>query len=1078
MKSFYRIVAAGLALVAVAACDSRRLTSNSSGDTQPPIIDVAIPGDPNRTVDVGDPLLINVTAADNLSLLRVEVTVIANNTQIAIDTVQFSTQTPTYQKQISVTLNGVSAGTRVAVYGVALDGAGNTARDSAFINVSDDTPPDVVFTVPLPTASATFKTGNLIRFGVRASDEAGVNNLGYEFVRFRTDSVPFVRDSATFPTVTTKDTIFSFTVPANMPPGEYGLRAFATDASGNRGESEFLPIAVRDTVKPTIEWIVPAVDQKFGLQDSVLVTVRIRDAVGLQRLTLVGIATRGDTAFGIVDTIVRFDSTFAPINVAGEARSFPEGTTDVTISRWLKPTNPSDTITEPVLIVARVTDISNNVTQDTRRIQLVSGPRITIVRPGIGSVTSAGKIVIVEMHVTDRDGIIQVGYNVPELGAAGTRTKTVPGNPVDTIIVDTLFVPASTPAGTKLTITPFGFDRFGQPGSGSPVIVTVQATIADTNGPRVYQDFGAGFETDDTVRVRAIDPDGIASVGYQLKDSVGVTRDSGFRTLSGSSSDETVLFQMNVPVELQGGRVRLISFARDTRGNLGYSLPAGDTVQRNTAAAAAIDTIDVVFGRTFSLPNGGLGADIAVDTIRKNTFISNLTFDRLEVFENATQRFSPRKVAVGADPWGMFVDGDTLLVANSAGTNISRVVISGGAATAAEVLSRRIKTPLSIVFDITTNITQSGERTFAIVDFQFSDRPQYIGQMRRRAEVAPFGAGTSGDIFYSTRPTLTAPAGTIRRYDVYANEAQQVWQYGKKFTQAKGSVAVFNADSAFILTSTDATQPDRIVICDHPYGVQNSTTCIAGTNVLSVIYGDPANPLTPYLRQTGSDVVGISEFDVLSLSLTDTTFVAVGGDRRWVAFGEGNSGERAGRVMMAKDTLVADLISGSFVNFFSPSTYVTDLTNNASDRIFGLALNKVSDNVAIHGVESFFADVPNPYLLRLQGKVNTFQEGTGIAFHPDNGDVTADGDPRNVAFVASQNGRIEIVDTYHYTNRGSLPVSANLYGPIRAVRSYATDNPAGMLSTDPNFVVVKLYGLTVEGLIVIDVRNRDIRPLQ
>ena len=1078
MKSFYRIVAAGLALFAVAACDSRRLTSNSSGDTTPPVIDLSVTGDGSQTFDVGDPFVVNVAASDNLSLLRVEVTVTANGVLIQRDTAQFSTQTPTYNVGIGVVLNGVSAGSTVRIDGVALDGAGNTARDSLFITVSDDSPPDVAFTTPLPL-NETFNTGALIRFGVRASDEAGVASMGYEILRL-SDSVIFARDSAFFdPPPTVKDSIFRFVVPDSLPAGGYGVRAFATDASGNRGDAGIMSIAVRDTVKPVLTFIQPAEDQKFGLQDSVLVTVRLQDAVGLQRLTLVGIATRGDSAFGIVDTIVRFDSTFAPINVAGEARSFPPGTTDVTISRWLKPTNPGDTITEPVLIVATVTDVSDNVTRVIRRIQLVSGPRIQIIRPGIGSVTSAGKIVIVQMHVTDRDGIIQVGFNVPELGAAGTRSKTVPGNPVDTTITDTLFVPASTPAGTKLTITPFGFDRFGQPGSGTPVIVTVQATIADTNGPRVYQEFGAGFETDDTISVRAIDPDGIASVGYQLKDSAGVTRDSGFITLSGSSSDETILFQMNVPVELQGGRVRLISFGFDTRGNLGYSLPAGDTIQRNTAAAAAIDTIDVVFGRTFSLPNGGLGADIAVDTVRKNTFISNLTFDRLEVFENATQRFNSRKVAVGADPWGMFVDGDTLLVANSAGTNISRVLISGGATGASEILSRRIKTPLSVIYDVITAIDQSGRRRFEILSYQFSDRPQYIGQLRRRDTTsAALGAGTVGDIYYSTRPTATAPQGTIRRYDPYASESQQIWQYGKKFLTAKGSVSVFNADSVFVLVSTDSTRPDFLYVCDHPYGRPNITNCQGGTNIMTIIYGDPNDATVPYLRQTGSDVVGISEFDVLTLALTDTTFVATGGDRRWVAFGEGNSGERSGRVMMAKDSAVADLVSGSFVNFFSPSTYVTDLTNNASDRIFGLAINKVSDLVAVHGVESFFADIPNPYLLRLQGKVNTFQEGSGIAFHPDNGDVTADGDPRNVAFVASANGRIEIVDTYHYTGRGSLPVSANLYGPIRAVRSYATDNPPGMLSTDPNFVVVKLYGLTVDGLIVIDVRNRDIRPLQ
>ena len=58
---------------------------------------------------------------------------------------------------------------------------------------------------------------------------------------------------------------------------------------------------------------------------------------------------------------------------------------------------------------------------------------------------------------------------------------------------------------------------------------------------------------------------------------------------------------------------------------------------------------------------------------------------------------------------------------------------------------------------------------------------------------------------------------------------------------------------------------------------------------------------------------------VASLGLTDTTFVAAGGDRRWIAFGEGNSGG-AGRIMMAADP----------GDFFSPGTSVRDLTNNAA----------------------------------------------------------------------------------------------------------------------------------------------------
>ena len=45
---------------------------------------------------------------------------------------------------------------------------------------------------------------------------------------------------------------------------------------------------------------------------------------------------------------------------------------------------------------------------------------------------------------------------------------------------------------------------------------------------------------------------------------------------------------------------------------------------------------------------------------------------------------------------------------------------------------------------------------------------------------------------------------------------------------------------------------------------------------------------------------------------------------------------------------------------------------------------------------------------------------------------------------------------------------ANLYGPIRVTNRFAGDDPA---------VVLKLFGLTTEGLIVIDIRAADIRPL-
>jgi hypothetical protein len=205
--------------------------------------------------------------------------------------------------------------------------------------------------------------------------------------------------------------------------------------------------------------------------------------------------------------------------------------------------------------------------------------------------------------------------------------------------------------------------------------------------------------------------------------------------------------------------------------------------------------------------------------------------------------------------------------------------------------------------------------------------------------------------------------------------------------------------------------------------------------------------------------VGISNLTVLSIGLTDTTFVAAGGDRRWIAFGEGDTPGTAGRIMMASDP----------GDFFSPGTMVRDLTNNAAERVYGLSINSNSTSVAAHGLESYFADIESPFHLRLQGKFNTFDTGAGIAHHPMNaGDTPSLDDPTRVVFVASADGTIDIVDSFHYTSRGKLPVRANLYGPIRVTNRFAGDDPA---------VILKLFGLTTEGLIVIDIRAADIKPL-
>ena len=109
--------------------------------------------------------------------------------------------------------------------------------------------------------------------------------------------------------------------------------------------------------------------------------------------------------------------------------------------------------------------------------------------------------------------------------------------------------------------------------------------------------------------------------------------------------------------------------------------------------------------------------------------------------------------------------------------------------------------------------------------------------------------------------------------------------------------------------------------------------------------------------------------------------------------------------------------------------------------------------------------IDQPFHLRLQGKYDSFDKGAGIAFHPDANGVTSPNNAR-VAFVASANGTIEMMDVAYYINRGKLNIKGNLYGPLRVSKRFPSD---------PADVVLKVFGLTSDGLVVIDLRAADIK---
>jgi hypothetical protein len=664
-------------------------------------------------------------------------------------------------------------------------------------------------------------------------------------------------------------------------------------------------------------------------------------------------------------------------------------------------------------------------------------PKVSILSPET-AVISGGTYTF-SVQAIDTLGIGKIGYRSTgpsALTRSDSSLFSVPLPKNDTVTFS-FTVPSSIAVGTTFTVEPFAENRDALRGTSEALTVRVVAPGADAQTPLVFQTIPARMELGDSLDLTARDPDGLLkAIGFIVKDSTGLQVASVEMPITTPAQQIVRRVEWNLPISLRGRGLFVIGYAIDQANHKGYAVPNGATIPVANDALAKRDPTVYAFGHTTAMPAGSLGADIAVDTTRSRVYVSNINKNQLEAFNYSTTVSALSPVSVGAMPWGMAIDnsGSFLLVANSGGTNISRVDLGN------RVESGRIKTANAYLFDVGYNKDElsGGYKYTPSAPIDFSDRPQYIAQ------------SASGALYYSTRPTREAQPGTLRRIDNFldpAAEPRQIWQYG---AVAKGHWVIINADDVDVIPGQNGV-PDSIIVCDHPVGQDRSTSsCVQDGTIPGAVDA---------LRALGANVDHVKDLSVPSLSLPDTNFVAVGADRRRVVFGEANTGGGAGRVMMVYDPSG----TAAYSEQYSAPIDVKDLTNNASDRVFGVAVNNNSTNVAVHGAETFFADTT----LRLQGKFATFSSGAGVAFHPLNEDENTADLTARVAFVASGDASIQIVDSYSYRLRGRIPIRANLYGPLRAVLPSATERNAG--------VAVKLFGLTPEGLVMIDVLASDIK---
>ncbi|HEY9227862.1 MAG TPA: hypothetical protein VIP11_14490 [Gemmatimonadaceae bacterium] len=796
--------------------------------------------------------------------------------------------------------------------------------------------------------------------------------------------------------------------------------------------------------RPTVTIDSPLVAALVNVGDSILVTVHLQGKA-LKSASMSGVTEKGSLDLGTYQQVPRYKG----VSIPGTA-SFRSGLRDTLLRRYLQPISAADTSIDSLRIVVIATDSSGAADTATRIVNLVSGPKVAVVSPGNGDSIPAGTGLTVAARAQHPAGVGRIDIRVR--GETNWKTKldtsftqVYNNNPRDVTFTAIARIPVDAPLRGRITVTATAVDVERQSGSSVPATAYVRSSNAAI--PRVTQTVPAKTEYLDSVVVRATG-EAITTVGILVRDSIGATvkRDS-IRLPQPFTANAQVSVPLNLPPTQQGRRLAITGFAIDQAGRIGYAVPATRSGSEGQLSGAASDSTLVVYGRTFQYPQQGVIGDIAVDASRGNVFISNTSFNLLNVWQQSAsgKGFASSSIPVGSLPWGLFISNnpDTLLVANSGGTNISRVFIGSTEASALrEDLPNRILTRNTYTYQITVQKDENtGKiRLTALGPISNSDRPAYLAQSK------------GGRIYYSTRPTASSPGGSIRWLDpsLPVPDPRPVWQYGTMMKSTEQIYALFNVDSIAIgATLPSSAASDTLYIWDHPYGQRDGVIAVADTIPLNAVAAAVAD---------GSDAEAVLRLDLGTLPLTDTTFVAASGSRNWIAFGEGNK-PGAGRVLMVKDS------AGPVPNFFSPLVTISDLTDNASEQVFGLALDFPGTTVASHGTQSFFSSVSDPFHLRLQGKYDSFDNGAGVTFHP-NANGTMSAPDERLAFVGAKSGQIEIVDIAYYVSRGKLQLKYPIYGPLRA---------SGPMPGDPGSVVLKLYAVSPQGLIVIDLTAADIK---
>lgn len=765
----------------------------------------------------------------------------------------------------------------------------------------------------------------------------------------------------------------------------------AVAALGACDGDELIDPPFRDAVKPRV-----TVTKGSNQTDTtLLMSVNATDNVGLKTIRVLisgGVSALYDTTF---------TSSIQAANLALTVRvpsSAPLGST--------------------VNIQAIAIDGATNLSDTARLVMTVGNlepPMTTITSPAAGSPVVSGKALVLSLSGRARYKVRTLGYQIS--GAYVTRDSAIYGAPLrDSVaLLDTLTIPDSV-RGAVITVTPFIVDSLNQTVLGNAVSYSVQSVANANTIPVVRAGVTARLEISDTIFVEATDPVGISTLGYEVRSITGQLLAADSVSSTGAFSTLVRTFQTRLNVTTYPTRVTVTGFARNANGRR--------DVTRYASGAVRTDTVSVVAGYTKPLPNGGQVADALYFPRNDRLYLTNIERNQLEVYNLADSSFR-QSINVGSRPWGIAawprnrdgVMGDTLLIANSGGTNISYVNLNVGA-TGREVF--RYHLPNIVAYSITTvksNTTDQPITQRTIYDF--SDRPQFLATTCTGGTAA--GSPCQDVIVvYSTTPT---PGQSTP----FANQGTMRWENITKrtshffFEQAIGQTA----------GRADTLELERFAAA----GFGNDSLLLPARQTI----------VTPNGNFNYSVVVRLDQ-----LAFRDTTYVRNSGNFRRAVVGEGGP-VLGSRAMTYDATMGMDFSTPLPVidRGLSRPLDVTDFVANTFARVQGVGINFDGELSAVKGDSTYIFD----RTLRLQGILQSRSSGGGLDFHPMNKGFNSNPLNTRLAFVASSEPVIDIFDTYCYQKIASVPIRDPIIGPVRA-------------SIRPDGQIV-LIGATIRGVTLV-----------